>query len=39
MLGALAGIASRTGVEVDGFEAAGVSYPSFGDDLRDLVAS
>jgi 3-phosphoshikimate 1-carboxyvinyltransferase len=39
MLGALAGITSRTGVEVDGFEAAGVSYPSFGDDLRSLVAS
>ena len=29
-----AGIASREGVEVEGFEAAAVSYPAFADDLR-----
>ena len=38
MLGAVAGLASRTGVEVDGFEAAEVSYPTFADDLAQLVA-
>jgi 3-phosphoshikimate 1-carboxyvinyltransferase len=38
MLGAVAGIASREGVEVEGFEAAAVSYPTFADDLRHLVA-
>ena len=38
MLGAVAGIASREGVEVEGFEAAAVSYPTFADDLRGLVA-
>ena len=37
MLGAVAGIASREGVEVEGFEAASVSYPTFADDLRGLV--
>ena len=37
MLGAVAGIASRDGVEVEGFEAAAVSYPTFADDLRGLV--
>ncbi len=37
MLGALAGLASRDGVEVRGFEAAGVSYPGFEADLRTLV--
>jgi 3-phosphoshikimate 1-carboxyvinyltransferase len=36
MLGAVAGIASREGVEVEGFEAAAVSYPTFADDLRGL---
>jgi 3-phosphoshikimate 1-carboxyvinyltransferase len=36
MLGAVAGMVSRTGVEVQGFEAAAVSYPGFADDLRDL---
>ena len=36
MLGAVAGMVSRTGVEVQGFEAAAVSYPAFADDLRDL---
>jgi 3-phosphoshikimate 1-carboxyvinyltransferase len=34
MLGAVAGLASREGVEVSGFEAAGVSYPGFLEDLR-----
>ncbi len=34
MLGAVAGLASRKGVTVEGFEAAGVSYPGFADDLR-----
>jgi 3-phosphoshikimate 1-carboxyvinyltransferase len=37
MLGAVAGLASRDGVEVRGFEAAGVSYPGFESDLRGLV--
>ena len=37
MLGAVAGLASRTGVEVVGMEAAAVSYPGFEDDLRSLV--
>lgn len=36
MLGAIAGLASREGVEVVGIEAAGVSYPSFVEDLRSL---
>lgn len=36
MLGAVAGLASRTGVEVVGFESAAVSYPGFGDDLDAL---
>ena len=38
MLGAVAGVASREGVEVDGFEVARVSYPGFGQDLRGLTA-
>jgi 3-phosphoshikimate 1-carboxyvinyltransferase len=38
MLGAVAGLASRTGVEVDGFEAAAVSYPGFAGDLAQLAA-
>ncbi|HEU4703469.1 MAG TPA: 3-phosphoshikimate 1-carboxyvinyltransferase [Conexibacter sp.] len=37
MLGAVAGIASREGVEVDGMEAAAVSYPGFADDLATLL--
>ena len=37
MLGALAGLASRQGVEVRGFEAAAVSYPGFEADLRSLL--
>ncbi len=37
MLGAVAGLASREGVEVVGMEAAAVSYPRFLDDLATLV--
>ncbi|MHB8492094.1 MAG: 3-phosphoshikimate 1-carboxyvinyltransferase [Solirubrobacteraceae bacterium] len=37
MVGAVAGLASREGVEVDGMEAASVSYPRFADDIRSLV--
>ena len=36
MLGAVAGLASREGVEVMGMEAAAVSYPRFMDDLATL---
>jgi 3-phosphoshikimate 1-carboxyvinyltransferase len=36
MLGAVAGLASREGVEVDGIEAAAISYPNFEDDLVGL---
>jgi 3-phosphoshikimate 1-carboxyvinyltransferase len=39
MLGAVAGLASREGVEVQGFESVAVSYPRFERDLRALVAS
>ncbi|HMC07322.1 MAG TPA: 3-phosphoshikimate 1-carboxyvinyltransferase [Solirubrobacterales bacterium] len=38
MLGAVAGLASRDGVEVAGIEAAAVSYPGFEDDLTSLLA-
>ncbi len=38
MLGAVAGLASRTGVEVDGMEAAAVSYPGFEDTLAQLAS-
>jgi 3-phosphoshikimate 1-carboxyvinyltransferase len=38
MVGAIAGLASREGVEVVGMEAAAVSYPGFVDDLARLVA-
>jgi len=38
MVGAIAGLASREGVEVMGMEAAAVSYPGFVDDLARLVA-
>jgi 3-phosphoshikimate 1-carboxyvinyltransferase len=38
MLGAVAGIASREGVEVRGMEAADVSYPGFMEDLEGLAA-
>ena len=37
MLGAVAGLASREGVEVRGIEAAAVSYPGFVEDLASLV--
>lgn len=36
MLGAVAGLASREGVEVGGFDAAGISYPGFDRDLSSL---
>ena len=36
MLGAVAGLASREGVEVVGMEAAAVSYPGFTADLAAL---
>jgi 3-phosphoshikimate 1-carboxyvinyltransferase len=36
MLGAVAGLASREGVEVDGMDAAAVSYPNFEADLAAL---
>jgi 3-phosphoshikimate 1-carboxyvinyltransferase len=39
MLGAVAGMASRDGVEVEGFEAAAVSYPAFADDLEAMAAA
>jgi 3-phosphoshikimate 1-carboxyvinyltransferase len=39
MLGAVAGLASRDGVEVVGAEAAAVSYPRFAADLASLLAS
>jgi 3-phosphoshikimate 1-carboxyvinyltransferase len=38
MVGAVAGVASEVGVDVDGFEAVAVSYPRFERDLRDLLA-
>jgi 3-phosphoshikimate 1-carboxyvinyltransferase len=38
MLGAVAGLASRTGVVVVGMEAAAVSYPRFEEDVSSLVA-
>ena len=38
MLGAVAGLASRKGVEVVGMEAAAVSYPDFESDLASLLA-
>jgi 3-phosphoshikimate 1-carboxyvinyltransferase len=37
MLGAVAGLASREGVEVEGMDAAAVSYPGFEDDLAALL--
>ncbi len=37
MVGAVAGLASREGVEVVGMEAAEVSYPGFAEDLRTLL--
>lgn len=38
MLGAVAGLASREGVEVEGMDAAAVSYPGFPADLAQLLA-
>jgi 3-phosphoshikimate 1-carboxyvinyltransferase len=38
MLGAVAGLASREGVEVLGMESAAVSYPGFERDLAALAA-
>jgi 3-phosphoshikimate 1-carboxyvinyltransferase len=38
MVGAIAGLASEEGVDVDGFEAVAVSYPRFERDLRSLLA-
>jgi 3-phosphoshikimate 1-carboxyvinyltransferase len=37
MLGAIAGLTSREGVEVTGFDAVAVSYPRFERDLRSLI--
>jgi 3-phosphoshikimate 1-carboxyvinyltransferase len=37
MMGAVAGLASREGVEVVGIDACAVSYPSFVEDLASLV--
>ncbi len=37
MLGAVAGLASHEGVEVDGMEAAAISYPGFELDLAMLI--
>jgi 3-phosphoshikimate 1-carboxyvinyltransferase len=39
MLGAVAGLASREGVEVAGMAAAAVSYPGFGSDLASLLGA
>ncbi len=39
MMGAIAGLASREGVEVTGFDAAAVSYPGFDDDVSSLIAT
>jgi 3-phosphoshikimate 1-carboxyvinyltransferase len=36
MLGAIAGLASEEGVEVDGFDSVAMSYPGFERDLRSL---
>jgi 3-phosphoshikimate 1-carboxyvinyltransferase len=38
MLGAIAGLASRDGAEVDGMDAAAVSYPGFESDLASLIS-
>jgi 3-phosphoshikimate 1-carboxyvinyltransferase len=38
ILGAVAGLASREGVQVEGVEAAAVSYPAFESDLETLAA-
>ena len=36
MVGAIAGLASKEGVEVEGFDSVAVSYPGFERDLRAL---
>ncbi len=38
MVGAVAGLASEEGVEVEGFDAVAVSYPRFEADLRSLIS-
>jgi 3-phosphoshikimate 1-carboxyvinyltransferase len=38
MLGAVAGLASEDGVEIDGFDTVAVSYPGFESDLRSLLS-
>jgi 3-phosphoshikimate 1-carboxyvinyltransferase len=38
MMGAIAGVASKEGVEVHGIEAAAISYPRFLEDLAGLIA-
>jgi 3-phosphoshikimate 1-carboxyvinyltransferase len=39
MMGAVAGMASRDGVEVAGMDAAAISYPSFQEHLMSLAGS
>jgi 3-phosphoshikimate 1-carboxyvinyltransferase len=39
MLGAVAGLASAEGVEVEGMEVASVSYPSFEEHVRALTSA
>jgi 3-phosphoshikimate 1-carboxyvinyltransferase len=39
LLGAVAGLASRTGVVVEGFEAANVSFPTFSEALREALSA
>ena len=39
MMGAVAGLASRDGVEVSGMDAAAISYPGFEADLATLSAA
>ena len=39
LLGAVSGLASKAGVDVDGFDAAAVSYPEFARDLGELARS
>jgi 3-phosphoshikimate 1-carboxyvinyltransferase len=39
MLGAVAGLASVEGVEVEGMDAAGISYPGFEEDLKALLGT
>jgi 3-phosphoshikimate 1-carboxyvinyltransferase len=38
MLGAIAGLVSAEGVEVEGFDSVAISYPRFADDLRTLLS-